>query len=128
MMPLTAAQMLAEARRNVPEISAAEAKERLDRGEVDLIVDVREAGEWEKGHIPGAAHVPRGFLEWMADPTSPTANRRLTGDVEQRIVVHCGGGARSLLAAATLKRMGYANVASMAGGLTDWSRQGFPIE
>ncbi len=127
-MALTAAQMLAEARRNVPEISAAEAKERLDRREIDLIVDVRDDGEWAKGHIPGAAHVPRGFLEWMADPTSPNADRRLTRDLAQRIVVHCGAGGRSLLAAETLRRMGYTNVASMAEGLTGWARRGFPIE
>lgn len=126
--PLSASQMLAEARKVVPEITAAQAKEGLDSGQVDLILDVREPNEWNKGHIPGAAFVPRGLLEWYADPASSYAKPELTANRDAYIVVHCAAGARSLLAAETLKKMGYPNVTSMAGGFTDWSAQGFPVE
>jgi rhodanese-related sulfurtransferase len=126
--PVTANQLLEEARKNVPEVTAAETKERLDRGEVDLIVDVREPEEWAKGHIPGAVHAVRGMLEWYADPTSPYAKREITSKQDGRVVVHCSLGGRSLLAADMLKRMGYKNVASMAGGFTDWEAKGLPVE
>ncbi len=126
--PVTANQLLEEARKNVPEVTAAETKERLDRGEVDLILDVREPEEWAKGHIPGAVHAVRGMLEWYADPTSPYAKREITSKQDGRIVVHCSLGGRSLLAADMLKRMGYKNVASMAGGFRDWEAKGLPVE
>ncbi len=138
--PLTASQMLEEARRTVPEITASQARDRLERGEMDLLLDVRETDEWERGHIPGAVHAPRGLLEWYADPSSPYAKPALTEDREARIVVQCasGGrsllvvqcasGGRSLLAAQTLRQMGYPNVASMAGGFKEWSTRGFPVE
>ncbi len=126
--PVTANQLLEEARKNVPEVTAAETKERLDRGEVDLILDVREPEEWAKGHIPGAVHAVRGMLEWYADPTSPYAKREITSKQDGRVVVHCSLGGRSLLAADMLKRMGYKNVTSMAGGFTDWEAKGLPIE
>ena len=126
--PLSSSQMLAEARKTVPEITASQAKEQLDRGEVDLILDVRESSEWDKGHIPGAVLAPRGLLEWYADPTSPYAKPELTANRDARIVVHCAAGARSLLAAETLKKMGYSNAVSMVGGFNDWAKQGFPVE
>jgi rhodanese-related sulfurtransferase len=126
--PVTANQLLEEARKNVPEVTAAETKERLDRGEVDLILDVREPEEWAKGHIPGAVHAVRGMLEWYADPTSPYAKREITSKQDGRVVVHCSHGGRSLLAADMLKKMGYKNVASMAGGFTDWEAKGLPVE
>ncbi len=126
--PLTANQLLVEARKNVPEVTAAETKERLERGEVDLILDVREPEEWAKGHIPGAVHAVRGMLEWYADPTSPYAKREITSKQDGRVVVHCSLGGRSLLAADMLKKMGYKNVASMAGGFTDWEAKGLPVE
>lgn len=126
--PVTANQLLEEARKNVPEVTAAETKERLDRGEVDLILDVREPEEWAKGHIPGAVHAVRGMLEWYADPTSPYAKREITSKQDGRVVVHCSLGGRSLLAADMLKKMGYKDVASMAGGFTDWEAKGLPAE
>lgn len=126
--PVTANQMLAEARKSVPEVSAAQAKEKLDRGGVALILDVREPDEWAKGHIPGALHAPRGMLEFYADPTSSYAKSELTAKRDAPIVVHCAAGGRSLLAAETLKKMGYSNVSSMAGGFRDWSARGFPVE
>ena len=125
--PLTPGQMLEQARRTVPEITPAEAKERLDRGEVDLLLDVREVDEWERGHIPGAVHAPRGMLEWYADPASPYAKTALAGNREARIVVQCASAGRSLLAAETLRRMGYPNVVNLAGGFKEWSARGFPV-
>src|SRR5205807_8051170 len=76
--PLNASQMLAEARKVVPEITATHAKEQLDSGQVDLILDVREPNEWDKGHIPGAVLAPRGLLEWYADSTSPYSRPEIT--------------------------------------------------
>ena len=126
--PVNTQKMLAEARKAVPEITATQAKEQLDNGQVDLILDVREPNEWEKGHIPGAVLAPRGMLEWYADPTSSYAKQEITANRNGRIVVHCAAGARSLLAAETLKKMGYTDVVSMAGGFTDWSAKAFPTE
>ncbi|HVE76427.1 MAG TPA: rhodanese-like domain-containing protein [Actinomycetota bacterium] len=127
-MGMTSKQMLDEARQNVPEISAPDAKEKLDKGEFDLILDVREPAEWQNGHLEGAIHIPRGLLEFQADPTSPMANAELTAKQDARILVHCAKGARSLLAADTLKKMGYENVASIAGGYDDCAASGFAIE
>lgn len=126
--PLTASQMLEEARRTVPEITASQARDRLERGEMDLLLDVRETDEWERGHIPGAVHAPRGLLEWYADPSSPYAKPALTENREARIVVQCASGGCSLLVVQTLRQMGYPNVASMAGGFKEWSTHGFPVE
>jgi rhodanese-related sulfurtransferase len=126
--PLTPTQMLDQARRTVPEMTPAQLKDRLDRGEVDLLLDVREADEWERGHIPGAVHAPRGLLEWYADPASPYAKDALTRNRGARIVVQCASGGRSLLAAQTLQAMGYSGVVNMAGGFKEWSAQGFPVE
>ena len=126
--PMSVNEMLEHARKTVPEVGAAQAKARLDAGDVDLILDVREPYEWDKGHIPGAVLAPRGLLEWYADPTSPYAKPEITERRDARIIVHCAAGARSLLAAETLKRMGYTDVTSMAGGFNEWSQQGFPVE
>jgi rhodanese-related sulfurtransferase len=126
--PLTPSQMLEQARGTVSEITPAQARERLERGEVDLLLDVREADEWERGHIPGAVHAPRGLLEWYADAASPYAKPALTGNREARIVVQCASGGRSLLAARTLQSMGYTNVVNMVGGFKEWAAQGFPVE
>jgi len=127
-MPETPADMLAEARKTVPEISAAEAKSKLDRREVDLIVDVREPKEWDSGHIPGALHAPRGMIEWYADPTYANHKAQLAGAREKNVVIHCATGGRSLLAAQSLQRLGFKNVSSMAGGFNDWSAKGLPVE
>ena len=124
----SASQIVAEARQTIAEITVAQAKEELSQGQVGLMLDVREPAEWEKGHIPGVVLAPRGMLEWYAEPTSPYAKPELTTKRGGRIVVHCAAGGRSLLAAETLKKMGYSDVVSMAGGFNDWSTQGFPVE
>lgn len=116
-----------EAWLTVPEIAPAQAQDRLARGEVDLLLDVRERDEWEQGHLAGAVHAPRGLLEWYADPSSSAAKPEITSNPRARIVVYCSGGGRSLLAARTLQRMGYPNVTSIGGGFEEWSAQGLPI-
>lgn len=125
--PKSTSQILDEARKTIPEITAAQVKEELDQGQI-LLLDVREMHEWNMGHIPGAISTPRGMLEWYADPTSPYAKSELTTDCNACIVVQCASGGRSLLAAETLQKMGYTNVVSMEGGFNNWVRQGFPIE
>ena len=121
-------QMLAEARRNVQEVSGQDTKERFDRDEVDVLLDVREPSEWTAGHIPGAVHIPLGMLHFRGDPASPMADPNLAANVNASIVVYCETGVRSLLGADLLKKMGYANVVSMAKGISGWGRQGYPIE
>jgi rhodanese-related sulfurtransferase len=121
-------QMVEEARKNVEEITVEEAKEAWDKGEIGVVVDVREPGEWQRGHIPGALHVPRGLLEFQADPSYPAANPNLVENKDQKIVVHCAKGLRAVLAADTLKKLGYTNVSAMKGGLDDWAAHGWPVE
>jgi rhodanese-related sulfurtransferase len=126
--PKSASQIVAQARQTIAEITVAQAKEELDEGHVGLVLDVRESAEWEMGHIPGAVLAPRGMLEWYADPTTPYAKAELTTKQDAHIIVACASGGRSMLAAQTLKNMGYTNVVSMAGGFNEWSKQGFPVE
>ena len=125
--PLNAAQIVAEARKTIPEITAAQAKKELDQGQAALLLDVREPAEWDKGHIPGAVPAPRGMLEWYADPTTPYAKPEITTNRDARIIVQCASGGRSMLAAETLKKMGY-NVVNMTGGFNEWAKQGLPVE
>ena len=126
--PKSAGQIVAEARQTIPEVTVAQAKEELDQGQIGLLLDVREPSEWDKGHIPGAVLAPRGMLEWYADPTTPYAKPEITTKQDSRIIVQCASGGRSLLAAETLKSMGYTHVVSMAGGFNEWSKQEFPVE
>lgn len=121
-------QMLAEARRNVQEVSGQEARERQERDEGDVFLDVREPAEWTAGHIPGAVHVPLGMLHFRGDPASPMADPNLTASTDARIVVYCETGIRSLLAADLLKKMGYRDVVSMARGISGWGQAGYPVE
>lgn len=83
-----------------------------------VFVDVREAHERQTGFIPGSIHAPRGFLEFIADPEGPMHDPALGED--KRIVLYCGSGGRSALAAKTLKDMGFARVASLVGGMAAW--------
>jgi rhodanese-related sulfurtransferase len=93
--PLSASQIVAEARKTIPEVTVAQAKAELDQGQAGLLVDVREPAEWDKGHIPGAVFAPRGMLEWYADPTTPYAKPELTTKRDARIIVQCATGGRS---------------------------------
>ena len=118
-MSRTYQELLAEAREEIPEVDAPTLATELQGGDAPLVVDVREQSEWDEGFIPGAIHVPRGFLE-----------SRIAGVAksDQRIIVNCAAGARSLFAAQTLRQMGYTDVSSLAGGFTDWKRGGHPFD
>jgi molybdopterin/thiamine biosynthesis adenylyltransferase/rhodanese-related sulfurtransferase len=113
-------ELLNQVKTEIEEVSPAETRERLADGGGPLLVDVRERDEWGEGHIPGAVHVPRGFLESRIEQVSPDRARPL--------VLYCAGGARSAFAAKTLEELGYESVASLAGGFTDWKRNGFPVQ
>ena len=118
-MARTYQELLAEARDEIPEVDAPALADELSGADVPIVVDVREQSEWDEGFIPGAVHVPRGFLE---SRIAGVAKR------DQRIVVTCAAGARSLLAAQTLRQMGYTDVSSLAGGFADWKRRGRPFD
>ncbi|HET8841102.1 MAG TPA: rhodanese-like domain-containing protein [Ktedonobacteraceae bacterium] len=124
----SAGQFVAQARQSIPEITVEQAKKELEQKQAGLLLDVREPAEWEKGHVPGAVLAPRGMLEWYADSATPYAKSELTGKKDARVIVACASGGRSLLAAQTLRAMGYNDVVSMAGGFNEWSKQGFPVE
>ena len=108
------------ARADVVETDAETVRQRRDEGEEFVLVDVREPDEWDAGRLPGAVHVPRGVLERDAEATFP--------DLDAPIVLYCGGGYRSVLAAQSLGRMGYTDVRSMAGGWRGWTDAGFETE
>ena len=112
-------ELLTDIKREIEEVDAQQAHARLTDGG-ELFLDVRERDEWEEGHIPGALHIPRGSLESRVESALP--------DRAQPIVVYCAAGNRSAFAAKTLEELGYENVASLAGGFTDWKRNGFPFE
>ncbi len=112
-------ELLQRVKAEVDEVDAVRARQRLGEDEV-AFVDVRERDEWDEGHIPGAAHVPRGSLESRIEGLLP--------DRSQPVIVYCAGGSRSAFAAKTLEELGYENVASLAGGFTDWKRNGFPFD
>jgi len=109
-----------DAKKRVRETTIAAVWARVSRGEKFNLVDVREDGEWERGHLPGAVHLGKGIIERDVETTFPDPN------VE--IVLYCGGGFRSALAADALAKMGYRNVVSMDGGYRGWVEAGHPVE
>lgn len=110
---------LAEAaRRNVKEISVAQTLEKIERGA--NLIDVREDNEFAAGHAAGAVHLGRGVIERDIIGRFP--------DKETELILYCGGGYRSALAAENLQKMGYQNVFSMTGGWTAWTEEGAPSE
>jgi rhodanese-related sulfurtransferase len=123
-MPKTAAEMLAEANAQIETISLKDAHEEVAAGKA-MLLDIREPMEWEQ-HIPGAVQVPRGVLEWIADPTSPKHNAAM--DPARRWIVYCRSGVRAALATTTLKTLGYESVANLAGGFNAWRDAGLPVE
>jgi len=112
-------ELLQQVRSEISEIDATQARERIESGE-PVVVDVREQEEWDEGHIPGAVHVPRGHLESRIE--------RLAPDPARPVVAYCSAGNRSAFAAKTLTELGYEDVVSLAGGFTDWKRNGFPVQ
>jgi len=117
-MAKTFQELMAEARKEVPEVSAQQVNDLLrNNGKSPVILDVRESDEWRQGHLEGAISLPRGFLEIKVESTVP--------DKQTPIIAYCAGGVRSLIAGKALKELGYQNVTSMAGGYGAWKNAGF---
>jgi len=112
--------LVEDAKRRVKECTIGDVKARLDRGERFHFIDVREDNEFAADHARGARHVGRGVLERDVENLIP--------DKAAPIVLYCGGGFRSALAADNLQRMGYTNVISMDGGIRAWREAGYPVE
>jgi sulfur-carrier protein adenylyltransferase/sulfurtransferase len=110
-------ELLQQVKSEISEIGAPEAKNLV--GDGTLFVDIRERDEWEEGNIPGAVHIPRGNLESRIENAA--------ADRDAPIVVYCQSGARSAFGAKTLQELGYGNVQSLAGGFTDWKRNGYDV-
>lgn len=108
------------ARSRIRECTVDDVMDRQERGEAFHLIDVREESEWNAGHIRGATHLGKGIIERDIETTVP--------DRDAEIILYCGGGFRSALAADALRQMGYTNVASMDGGWRSWSRNGYPTE
>ena len=109
-----------ETRPRIKECTVQDVKQRLDRGETFHLIDVREDHEWANGHLPKATHLGKGIIERDIERTVP--------DAGAEILLMCGGGFRSALAADALQRMGYTNVWSVAGGWRAWQEAGLPTE
>jgi len=109
-----------DAKTRVRETNVDEVKKRLDKGDKFLLVDVREESEFAKDHLPGAIHLGKGIIERDIEARVPELNAEL--------VLYCGGGFRSALAADNLQKMGYTNVISMDGGIRGWREKGYPLE
>ena len=110
-------KLVAEAKKNITQVSPEDAAKKLQNKEA-VIVDVREKDEWDAEHIPNAIHLSRGTIELDIEEKVPDPNAV--------VIVHCGGGGRSALAAESLQKMGYKNVLSMAGGMRAWKSAGLP--
>jgi rhodanese-related sulfurtransferase len=123
-MPTTAKQLLEAANAAVPKITGAQAQEMVAKGA--LLVDVRDGTEVAAtGKAAGAIHIPRGSLEFKADPTSPTADKSFSTD--KTVILHCASGGRAALAGKLLKDMGYDKVYNL-GGFKDWVEAGGKVE
>lgn len=113
-------QLVNDAKTRIREMTVADVKARLDRGDKFTLIDVREDHEWAAGHLPQAVHLGKGILERDAEMRFP--------DPQTELVLYCGGGYRSALAADALQKMGYTNVSSMDGGFRGWKEAGHKIE
>ena len=119
-MMKTFQDLVAEAKKQIREISPEEVATKQRAGEKFILIDVRELEDYQEAHLPFAVNMPRGFLE--------AEIARHEAGPDTAIVCQCGGGSRSALAAKTLQEMGFRNVASMAGGLKAWKEKGLPVE
>jgi len=109
-----------DAKSRIKETTVDEVKARLDRGEKFLLVDVREDSEWEKDHLPGSVHMGKGVIERDVEQKVP--------DLNTEMILYCGGGYRSALAADNLQKMGYTRAISMDGGIREWREKNYPLE
>jgi rhodanese-related sulfurtransferase len=112
-------RIVEDARKRIREVSMDDVKARLDRGEQFLLVDVREESEYAKDHLPGAIHLGKGIIERDIEERVP--------ELDTPLVLYCGGGYRSALAADNLQKMGYTHVLSMDGGIRGWREKSFPL-
>src|SRR5262245_682449 len=112
-------QLVQDAKKRVKELTVDQVKAKVDRGERFRLVDVREESEFAKDHVPGAIHLGKGVIERDVEERLP--------DTGAEIVLYCGGGFRSALAADNLQKMGYTNVISMDGGIRGWREKGYPL-
>jgi rhodanese-related sulfurtransferase len=110
-------KLVADAKKNITEIRPTDAATKVKSGNA-VIVDVREKDEWDEEHIPDAIHLSRGTLELDIEEKVPDPNTE--------VIVHCGGGGRSALAAESLQKMGYKKVRSLEGGFKAWKASGLP--
>jgi rhodanese-related sulfurtransferase len=115
------------AKANIREVSPSELVSMYTDVEDLLVLDVREAGEHEQGHLKGAMLVPRGILEAAADPAYPKHQPELSSARNRPIAVYCATGGRSAMAAMTLQLMGFENVVNLDGGITRWIKENHPV-
>ena len=108
-----------DAKSRVKETTVDEVKQKLDKGDKILLVDVREQSEFAKDHLPGAIHLGKGVIERDVEARVP--------DVRTPMILYCGGGFRSAMAADNLQKMGYTNVLSMDGGVREWREKNYPM-
>jgi rhodanese-related sulfurtransferase len=113
-------KLVQDSKQRVRETTVDEIKRRLDRGDKFALIDVREESEWAKGHLPNSIHLGKGIIERDVEEKFP--------DLQTELVLYCGGGYRSALAADNLQKMGYTNVISMDGGFRGWKEKGYPLE
>ncbi|MHC4268638.1 MAG: rhodanese-like domain-containing protein [Planctomycetota bacterium] len=109
-----------DAKSRISETNVEDLKVKMDRGEKFILVDVREESEWEKGHIINAIYIGKGVIERDIE--------KKISNTEAEIILYCGGGFRSALAADNIQKMGYTNVSSMEGGYSGWVGAGYPVE
>jgi len=108
-----------DAKTRIRETTVDEVKKRMDRSDKFLLVDVREESEFAKDHLPGAIHLGKGVIERDIEARVPGLNTEM--------ILYCGGGYRSALAADNLQKMGYTNVISMDGGIREWREKAYPL-
>lgn len=112
-------KLVRDAKTRIKEEDIRATKKRMDSGDKFVLIDTREDVEWSRGHLPGAVHLCKGIIERDIENAVP--------DKETTMVLYCGGGFRSALAADNLQKMGYRNVVSMDGGWRGWTEAGFPV-
>jgi rhodanese-related sulfurtransferase len=112
-------KLVDDARARIRELTVDQVKAKLDKREPFVLIDVREEGEWAKDHVESAIYLSKGIIERDIETKFP--------DKKQELVLYCGGGFRSALAADNLQKMGYSNIYSMDGGIRVWRERGYPI-
>lgn len=113
------AALVAECKKHISETNVDAVRHRQLEGESLYLIDVREESEWQNGHLPGAIHLGKGIIERDIENLIP--------DTDAEILLYCGGGYRSAIAAYNLKKMGYKNAVSVDGGFRDWVNKGYPL-